>query len=40
MVELVEQMLGLHKQLPKAKTPHEQESLKHTTAAADQCKRR
>jgi hypothetical protein len=48
MVELVELMLdpsecsgqALHRQLPKAKTPHEQESLKRTTAAADQCKRR
>lgn len=28
-------MLDLHKQLPKAKTPHEQESLKHTIAATD-----
>jgi hypothetical protein len=35
MVELVERMLGLHKQLPKAKTPHEQESLKRTIAATD-----
>jgi hypothetical protein len=28
-------MLDLHKQLPKAKTPHEQESLKRTIAATD-----
>ncbi len=43
MVELVERMLdpsagsgqALHKQLPKAKTPHEQESLKRTIAATD-----
>jgi len=35
MVELVERMLDLHKQLPKAKTPHEQESLKRTFAATD-----
>lgn len=35
MVELVERMLDLHKQLPKAKTPHEQESLKRTIAATD-----
>jgi len=27
MVELVETMLKLHKDLPKAKAPHEQESL-------------
>jgi len=27
MVELVERTLRLHKDLPKAKTPHEQESL-------------
>jgi hypothetical protein len=33
MVELVERMLDLHKQLPK--TPHEQESLKRTIAATD-----
>jgi hypothetical protein len=30
-----EQMLDLHKQLPKSKTPHEQESLKRTIAATD-----
>jgi hypothetical protein len=35
MVELVERILDLHKQLPKAKTPHEQESLKRTIAATD-----
>jgi hypothetical protein len=28
-------MLDLHKQLPKAKTPHEQESLTRTIAATD-----
>ena len=28
-------MLDLHKQLPKAKTPHEQESLKRTIEATD-----
>jgi hypothetical protein len=35
MVELVERMFELHRQLPKAKTPHEQESLKRTIAATD-----
>jgi hypothetical protein len=35
MVELVQRMLALHKQLRKAKTPHEQESLKRTIAATD-----
>ena len=35
-VELVERMLDLHKQLPKAKTPHEQESLKRQIAASDE----
>jgi len=35
MVELVERMLNLRKQLPKAKTPHEQESLKRTSEATD-----
>ena len=35
MVELVKTMLKLHKDLPKAKTPHEQESLKRTIAATD-----
>ena len=29
-------MLDLHKQLPKAKTPHEQESLKRTIATDNQ----
>jgi hypothetical protein len=28
-------MLDLHKQLPKAKTPHEQESLRRQVAATD-----
>jgi hypothetical protein len=28
-------MLKLHKDLPKAKTPHEQESLKRTIAVTD-----
>ena len=35
MVELVERMHDLHKQLPKAKTPREQESLRRTIAATD-----
>ena len=43
MTEQAESMLdpsagsgqALHKQLPKAKTPHEQESLKRTIAATD-----
>ena len=35
IVELVERMLDLHRQLPKAKTPPEQESLKRTIAATD-----
>jgi hypothetical protein len=35
MVGLVETMLKLHKDLPKAKTPHEQESLKRAIAATD-----
>ncbi|MBM3331908.1 hypothetical protein FJY68_08690 [candidate division WOR-3 bacterium] len=35
MVELVERMLVLHKQLPNAKTPHEQESLGRTIEASD-----
>jgi hypothetical protein len=35
MVQLVERMLDLHKQLPKAKTPHEQESFKPTLSATD-----
>jgi hypothetical protein len=43
IVELVERMLdlsagsgqALHRQLPKAKTPHEQESLNSTIATTD-----
>ena len=35
MVELVEPMLKLHKDLPKAKTPHEQEPLQRTVDATD-----
>jgi hypothetical protein len=35
MVELVERMLDLHRQLPKAKTPHEQESLRRAMEATD-----
>ncbi len=35
MVGLVETMLKLHKDLPKAKTPHEQESLQRQVAATD-----
>ena len=35
VVELVEMMLKLPKDLPKAKTPHEQESLQRTIAATD-----
>jgi len=43
MAELVERMLdpsarsgrALHKQLPNARTPHEQESLQRTIAATD-----
>ena len=35
MVSLVERMLELYKQLPKAKTPHEQESLQRQIAATD-----
>jgi hypothetical protein len=35
MVELVETMLKLHKDLPKAKTPHEQESIQRRIAATD-----
>jgi hypothetical protein len=35
VVELVEWMLDLNKQLPKAKTPHEQESLQRQIAATD-----
>jgi hypothetical protein len=35
VVRLVETMLKLHKDLPKAKTPHEQESLQRQVAATD-----
>ena len=35
MVELVERMLNLHKQLPEAKTPHERESIERTIAGTD-----
>jgi hypothetical protein len=35
MVELMERMLDLHKESLKAKTPHEQESLKRQIAATD-----
>jgi hypothetical protein len=35
MVGLVETMLKLHKDLPKAKTPHEQESLQRQISATD-----
>ncbi len=35
MVGPVEAMLKLHKDLPKAKTPHEQESLQRQIAATD-----
>lgn len=35
MVELVNRMLELHKQLPKARTPYEQEVLKGEIAATD-----
>jgi len=35
MVGLVETMLKLHKDLLKAKTPHEQESLQRQIAATD-----
>jgi hypothetical protein len=35
MVELVELMLKLHKDLPKATTPHEQESVQRQIAAPD-----
>jgi len=35
MVGLVEMMLKLHKDLPKARTPHEQESLQRHIAATD-----
>jgi hypothetical protein len=36
MVGLVETMLKLHKDLPKAKTPHEQESRQRQIAATDE----
>jgi hypothetical protein len=35
MVDLVETMLKLHKDLPKAKTPHEAEALQRQIAATD-----
>ena len=35
MVSLVEQMLSLHKQLPKARTPHEQTALQRQIEAID-----
>jgi hypothetical protein len=35
VVELVERMLDLHRQLPKVKNPHEQESLKRAVVATD-----
>ena len=35
MVGLVETMLKLHKDLPKAKMPHEQESVQRQIAATD-----
>ena len=35
MVGLVETMLKLHKDLPKAKTPNEQESIQRQIAASD-----
>jgi hypothetical protein len=35
MVGFVETMLKLHEDSPKAKTPHEQESLQRTLAATD-----
>ena len=35
MLRPSERMLDLHKQLPRAKTPHEQESLRRTIAATD-----
>jgi len=35
MIGLVETMLKLHKDLSKAKTPHEQESLQRQIAATD-----
>ena len=35
VTKLVETALDLHKRLPKAKTPHERESVERTTAATD-----
>jgi hypothetical protein len=35
MVALVEQMLSLHKQLPKAGTPHEKTALQRQIEATD-----
>jgi hypothetical protein len=35
MIGQVATMLKLHKDLPKAKTPHEQESLKRTVEVTD-----
>jgi len=35
MVSLAQRMLELHKRLPKAKTPHEQESIQRQIVAAD-----
>jgi hypothetical protein len=35
MVALVEQMLALHKQLPEARTPHEQTALQRQIEATD-----
>ena len=35
MVALVEQMLALHKQLPLARTPHEQTALERQIEATD-----
>jgi hypothetical protein len=35
MVDLVESMLRLHKDSPRAKTPHEQEFIERTIAATD-----
>lgn len=35
MTRLVELMLDLHRQLPKAKIPHDQESLQRQIAATD-----
>ncbi len=35
MIGQVDTMLKLHKDLPKAKTPHEQESLQRQIAATD-----